>query len=474
MYLVAEGKEAKSSKISTDGVVAVAVEFAKGEAMKDRTQYARFMECIERFAAGARLVIGGRAATQALLGAAAPDIDSFFFELFSDRAHEHSRKLAKALYEVDPDGLGHYTTLITRVPDGEYLITVDGRDLVRISGLAIGKRRESSTLGHLMPSTRPGIFDPKVKLQYMGPEVQLMGIYASLCDPSAASTWEGALADEAKLRQVMMGEIHAKIKQFATAGAADAPSDNASWQTRRDAFADAILRAFGAGPGRVLIGDLAISSVTKSSSGRHAMQFVTSNRLEDERLALAKLATNFRLTIHGATDNPNVPQDARLRKLTVYVDGHPQGRTDPIVYIFNSANHELVPYVEGAGALAGLRVGTPFVVLRFRLVEMWTVQLIQRMGHIPAAYARAILADLVSDVAAVGGALDHSLAALAAKPTESAMEAILPLYNFIGRLESAELARKRRAETEKRQKKAFHPPYYPAKPTPVRADERKT
>src|SRR5271170_655363 len=108
------------SSTPTDGgtsarVVLIAEDLAKQQAMKDRTQYAGFMERIEEFASRHGMIVGGASATRALLGASEPDLESFYIELFSDHPQDHARELTNILFNMAPLGLGHYATLIARV-----------------------------------------------------------------------------------------------------------------------------------------------------------------------------------------------------------------------------------------------------------------------------------------------------------------------------------------------------------------------
>src|SRR5262245_54073200 len=109
---------------------------AESVALEDRMRYKAFVEAAERFAAANGLVVGGPAATRLLLGdpgdpAAPPPVglDSFQYDFYSGRAPALARALGDAMYDLDPQGLGHYTTVLTKVPGYHLTVAVDGRDL---------------------------------------------------------------------------------------------------------------------------------------------------------------------------------------------------------------------------------------------------------------------------------------------------------------------------------------------------------
>lgn len=460
MYVIKD--EAAKSMPAGVFVLAAAEGSARVEAMKDRMRYVRFFEYIEKFAQENKAIVGGDAATRALLGETEPDIDSFFVELYTDRARDLARRLATGLYGIEPDGLGHYTTLLTRVPDEEFLITVDGRDVVKVHQLAV--HRGARMIDVILPARRPMMNwkrQPRAKegseQLYMGPEVQLMGVYATLCSPAQASEWKDGLELEAKLRKIMIDEIKPKLSTALSLSAREVAREpqGDSWFARRRRLYDAILRI---GSDRVVVGDAAIRLLDGDNrrTDSDKIHFVTASSLESERATIVRLAGEQKLSIESNIDDPRIPTDPRLRKMTIYIGGHPSGRKDPILYMFTSAAYELVPYTISGG----IKVGTPFVLMRFRLVEMWTIQRLFKMQKVTQQFAQGMLFGFVKDIEAIGAALDGMIDAPAGKFDA---ELIFPRTQYVGRLENSELARKRAAYTASKKQKAFFPPYYPAR-----------
>jgi hypothetical protein len=461
---------------------------AEAAAFKDRMCYEKFIEAGEQFAAKHGLIVCGPAATRLLLSnpedsESSPPIlglDSFQYDLFSGQAPAHARALGDVMYQLDPQGLGHYTTVITKVTDYLLTVAVDGRDLFTVTYLP--PYRGIRLVDIVNPSTRPAQFAKDIngaplRLLCTGPELQLIGVYMMLCNPAKAANWGELLETEAGLRVLFGQEIRAKIEAAVTrvGGAARLPAAKPLYRTLRDKYA--------AGPSRVLIGPAAIALLTgKSVAGEERLQVITAGRLDGDAQEIVALAKAAGIEVAWKIDDPKIPTDPRLRRMTIHaVLGR---RREPLLDVYNSAAFDLVPYVtlasaalwpgaalrrgeragrENAPATSGppatLKIGTPFVLMRYRLIDMWTLQILMQMGVINAGFAKATLNGMLSGYNAAAAHYESMLASAAHDP-EGASHQLMPLTAYIGRLEDPELALKRAAQS--RTGARFHPPYLPA------------
>ena len=269
---------------------------AEAAAFKDRMCYEKFIEAGEQFAAKHGLIVCGRAATRLLLSApeaseSSPPIlglDSFQYDLFSGQAPAHARALGDAMYQLDPQGLGHYTTVITKVTDYLLTVAVDGRDLFTVT--ALPPYRGIRLVDIVNPSTRPAQFakdsnGAPLRLLCTGPELQLIGVYMMLCNPAKAANWGELLETEAGLRGLFGQEIRAKIEAAVArvGGAARLSAAEPLYRILRDKYA--------AGPSRVLIGPAAIALLTgKSVIGEERLQVITAGRLDGDAQEIVELA----------------------------------------------------------------------------------------------------------------------------------------------------------------------------------------
>jgi hypothetical protein len=487
-------------------VVAAAEARAQSLIIADRMRFRPFMEAIELYASENDVIIGGESATRLLLGRgdepAPVDINSFTYNIYSGQANQHARRLADKLYAVDPEGLGHYTTTLTKVADYYYTIAVDGRDLVTVTSLAV--HRGVRTADVVIPTPRPGQFLPRKQLQCMGPEIQLMQIYAAMCDPGRADEWAESLQTEVRLRELFGNSIRAKIAEAVK-------RVEGGRSERRAKLFRALYKKFVSGPGRVLIGAAAleISLGRSPNPDSSRLQLVTSENLEKEAKEIASIAAAVGIEVQWTTNDPKIPTDPRLRRLTVsIIEGRDQ--RIPVMDVYNAGAHELIPFVgtrEGAsgGAVDGGRrhrapsqdsignrdhdfgrapgvggvlppnsglwdaphkIGTPFVLMRFRLADMWTIQVLMQMGAINTGYAKNVLHEMLADFERMVTYYEHEVADAKSDP-ERAARILIPLDTYTGRLESPELALKR--AMLKKPGAHFHAPYMPAARAPASA-----
>jgi hypothetical protein len=458
-------------------VVKDAEERAEATAFKDRMRYIKFIEAGEQFAAKHGLIVCGAAATRLLLGRPedpmappALGLDSFQLDLFSGQAPRHALGLGDTMYLLDPEGLGHYTTVLTKIANYLLTVVVDGRDLFIVTSLPVHRGVRMADV--IIPSERPAQFakdgdGAPLRLLCTGPEIQLMGVYAALCNPAKAASWESLLGTEASLRRLFIQEIQTK---FTTAVARMGGAHNAATSRVYTLFRD----KYATGPGRVVIGSAGIALLTgKSVSGEERLQVITAGRLEGDAEEVIALAKTVGIEATFRIEDPKVPTDHRLRRMTVYIIvGR---RRSPILDVYNSAAFDIVPYVlieptargrrrrakDSATSKppAALKIGTPFVLMRHCLVDIWSIQVLMRMGAIKSGTAIAILSSKLASYN-VAAAYYESILAGAARDSDEASHRLMPMKSYIGRLEDSELALKRAAQFQAGAR--FYPPYYPA------------
>ena len=345
---------------------------ATDAAYSDRIRFRPFLVAAEQYAAAHKLILHGHAANRLLTGQSEIDFESMALSFYCAGAGAtHARALADLLWEVAPDGLSHYTTMVTKIPGRVFAISVDGRDLVTLTSIEPDR--------HMVNKTIKAMLTP-VQLRCMDVTVQLMDLYAGLCDPAQAGEWAAMLEVEPGVR--------------AAYGKSEAPP-------HASAPVPAALLQFAAGPGRVLVGPAALGRGARAPGG--VLQLVSAEPLESEAQAiLAAIGRPARWAIHRA----NVPSAPRLKRLSVY-DG-----AATIAEVYNAGAYELVPFARRAVGGVECRVGTPFAVARFGLADAWMARPGRRASGVAAAAALAAAtppAELLPVADYVGRSVDHML-----------------------------------------------------------------
>jgi hypothetical protein len=271
---------------------------------------------------------------------------------------------------------------------------------------------------------RPARFDTAIKLAVIRPELALLDIYRDLCDPAQL----GEIGDLLAVEKTLRGELLRRLSSQQEGRSAGGPA-----LARPIAeFRAQLLKEFVPGPGRLLIGVAAMMR-----AGPERLQVVSAESFDSEAEAVALIGKGLGLSVAAHTANMNLPGDMRLQRLTLTVLS--AQRPVIVMEIYNLASYELVPYVNRGP----LRVGSPFVILRFLLMALW----VQRAQN--------------RDLQETAGLIQRASQLLEGPP-----EAVLPV-NYIGRVEDPEVAFKREIQSAIKQRGAdgrprFYGQYMPA------------
>lgn len=437
-------------------IINVAETSATSTVMGDREKYLKYLTAAENVFKQNNVVVGGNIATKMLLKQKR-EIDDFIIEGYSLSPRAHAIHIANVLYSVDADGFGKTTVMKTNIEDKDFSIYVNTRELIKIKYLPMLKGVSVSEA--IMPSQCESIFQ-NTKLHCFGPELQLIDIYRLLSNPAKAGEWTSALEQEFALRKLLQAEIREKIKKTTGGGA----------KVSRSQVLDSLF--LNIHEGKILIGEQAANILefkggnakAKNTQRSHAkLYFVSADPIEKDIEMIKSLGFNLECQINS----PNIPIDPRVKRITVYLKD--ADHREAIAEIFDIGNYELVPYVSKTTTIdtkkVTVRVGTPFVILRFYLVELWTILLLHKMKYIDAHATRTVLFDLIHKYEVCANILTNILRKIDAE--EMDLEQLFP-KNCIGVMVDADLFAKRKMLSAP--KKRFLPPYYPARKNSKSAD----
>jgi len=147
----------------------------------------------------------------------------------------------------------------------------------------------------------------------------------------------------------------------------------------RQSIDDTIINNVLRGSLYVLIGDYAI----ESNTGTKRLQFISDGDIPsivshiESAVKAERINARFETPVKYALQLPN---DFQTVKYTVYAID-PNGKRVSLVDIFNSASFELIPFgVSKKGPLANVRVAGVFVLLRFKMIDLYVLKFISALS----------------------------------------------------------------------------------------------
>lgn len=335
-------------------VVQYALNAAEASIMRDRLKYKPFFMIVENFITKKDLILGGRCATLLLIHKPLT-CEDFYYDIYSTKAKRHAYELVDACYRHDPAGLGHYAVVMPQ--GGDYEIFIDQRPLFRVKPL--------ETVSFI-PIQRQGNFT-RLLLNCLGPEIQLIHIYSQLADPSHASSWSSLLHNEEELYQTLVSGLDAQVTQAAIKFGAAQPFQQ---------FRYKIMKHYLGLEGHALVGQEGLNLIMKQPLNWYGrFQLITSLPFEDELRILTEIATPFGITLQSRITNPRVPVDQQLRRMTIYLPGR-----KAFIDIFNAGAYQVQTIIKHKIPCASL-----YAIMRFLLIDAWTLHLVVYLGHSPAA-----------------------------------------------------------------------------------------
>lgn len=446
-------------------VVKVAEQTALPEAERDRLQFLPVYQAIESYARDEGLFVGGTMGLLMLLQEPL-SIDDYMYELYSAKPRRDARALADralaanrertadrvlaANRERTPNPFAEFVSLVPQLPGAEYHLFVETRLLCKVRLLPAYRG------GHIADVVRPvqreSLLFPGTRLKCFGPDIQLIRVYRGLTDLMRAKEWPDLAQVEKRLRASVLG---------ATGGAARNQKARSQPTPDRKAV-DAALKVASAGP-RVVVGD--ITRAPEDGQGRRAQvvsQFMLQREEEEFREGMAKEMGVAPGTFEVKYDEIHIPGERHIRRLTFYL--RLRERRQAFLDIFNIANHSLVSFEWRSIRGYRLKVGTPYIQLFVAMVDVWTMQLLFRIGAVDESFAKRRGAELLASVQEIGETVDQVIA-------EGALTASLPAMLFppdseqyIGYYEDPVLLEKRaNAAARERPGTPREFPYYPAK-----------
>lgn len=286
----------------------------------------------------------------------------FVCNVYSDNPLFHSHGVANMVYEQ----CTKYVSLNTNVPRREFELFVLGRIAARFYQYPSVKAIRA---GHTMDHVRYHLQEYKLDVEVLDPEIQLIGIYRQLYRPYPEN-WHKYQHFE----NVLFGLLDKRYGGAQTEGGVTREHSKTARTVRRQLYEllpDAM-------PEAVIVGPWALKTLIGVDPEWEKLQLLV-EPFEPETLVqrLNNMLGDTELRFSWDVQDATILDDYWLKRCTFRI--HLDGEKVPILDVFNSLEYEIIPYVEREG----YRVGNPFVIARFLLVDRWVLSLLHSIKLVP-------------------------------------------------------------------------------------------
>lgn len=351
----------------------------------DRMLFMPYFIRVEEYCRDNNIIIGGKRSAQ-ILSDETYDRNSFFMDLYCENTYQLAKNLADILINVKSDLPARTISLQTNIKHREFTLSIYARILFKIYAIDIYR---GVKLADIMSVEHMGIFS-KTSIKCFAPILQLIDIYRTLYSPSKNSEWDDTLRYEKVLYNI--GIIHRDITGASNDNNILSLSDTISSSDTllsNDTYTHIDNLIIGAGVpidannyleavrDQIIIGDYALMMLGYIKT-KSRLQVICNVSVEELRIRVEKIAPKNKYSIIVIKYALNLPNDFQLTKHIIYmVTGKHQ---IPIMDVFNASTFEMIPYtMKAAHDKHQYMIAAPIVILRFLLIDIWTLMIIARL-----------------------------------------------------------------------------------------------
>jgi len=373
------------------------------------------------------LLVGGVLGVELLLGL---EQSIYLFQVFSPRALLHANVLANELSEVSGRLYGDPYQVIDSLKSGEEIDNFPKPKIVMMKTTLPFQRYAVFMDGRMLielftiPSDSVQIIEPIIvdrkdnKIPVISPEIQLLELYRSLYSPASAENWDELRKIEHtlysylknRLPKLKKGALEENIDDLDEIQACNKPKligvitkptvvmhiteaideddeklggDHADRQKMQVNIISWCIDKTDV----AVIGEHALQILLPDYKAKHSVVQLLAVHPEDVAEKFKKMfsASLSRRPLH-------IMSDFRLERITV------RANDKEIAYIYNAASYDLIPWNIANRGKSILQIANPFVLLRFLLVDFWTVRLFTVSGKIDKNFAQSRLDQIVHSV----------------------------------------------------------------------------
>jgi len=241
----------------------------------------------------------------------------------------------------------------------------------------------------------------KEEVAYFPPEIEMIDVYRTLYSPNKCDFWMEAIGTQRQLFKLMINRLstyhNVSLKTLKTSEGGD---DCKQCKTGSvDSIKKFILRHL---IGKfILIGNYAINRIAEipepeDSRELPIVQVITQNDYTDDIFEIKNTLTRITdAVITFEVQKLHIPKDLITKRIRLFVNtGTGTKNRKAIMDIFNSGQFEILPYIE----IDKQKIGNPFVIARFMLIDLWIYKIIRERGLIDPTKADRLMNHLVKNL----------------------------------------------------------------------------
>lgn len=352
--------------------------------MKDKLAY----EVVEDYMIKENFIVSGNMGVKLLLDEER-GMKDFIYTCFCEDSFYHANNLANVLYKAvceakfDPEE--RIVSMRTVRQNQKYAISFNRNIIIELFEL---KKVGGIETRDIITPSRVKLFSEK-RVLALPPEVQLLDIYQSLYSPISAGDWLDLDTSEKKLRNWLSARL----------------AKGGDESKKKSTIPNNVQK--------IILTMLTKPHHTMALSGEFAMQklkiidnpkrivHLTSTDIDKDLVFIKTELSNVypNVPITHTKRNMNLLNDFRLVKVSIKMGGESDSRE--IIHMYNSGEYELLPYQ----VIDGIKVMHPYVLLRFALIEIWTLKWIKALKIIPDTVADEKYSYIVANINKLWGHL---------------------------------------------------------------------
>lgn len=283
----------------------------------------------------------------------------------------HARKMATTVSNVIHKIYGKFVQMRAIIPNEEYDIMVDMRNLIKLYRIDRYKKVKLEKLFNAVCING---------LLYFPVEVELIDIYHKLYLPNFNEEW-GSLSKNEDI-------LYKQMRLNKTGGAKKCVECKIKRKLEIYQIKLLMLK-FLNNENYVFVGNWAhaiIEGNTKNTDDLFNLQVISENDIEQDYDNIVGYLSEFtKYGIFYKKKRMYIPKDNRIFKYTFFIKYPTFGMQlvdKPFLEIYNCGSYELIPYVSIKYDGVNLKVGNIFVQMRFLLIDLWILKLLKHLDKI--------------------------------------------------------------------------------------------